>query len=37
MLTVRFKELEESGIIIRDVYLGMPVHIEYSLMHKGET
>lgn len=35
MLTERFKELEEHGIIIRDVYPEMPVRIEYSLTHKG--
>jgi len=35
MLTERFKELEEQGIIVRDVYPEMPVRIEYSLTNKG--
>ena len=36
MLTERFKELEEQGIIVRDVYPEMPVRIEYSLSDKGK-
>lgn len=35
MLTERFKELEEQGIIIRTVYPEMPVRIEYELTEKG--
>lgn len=35
MLTERFKELEEEGIIIRKVYPEMPVRIEYELTEKG--
>ncbi|WP_234122020.1 winged helix-turn-helix transcriptional regulator [Clostridium hydrogenum] len=35
MLTERFKELEEQGIIIRKVYPEMPVRIEYELTEKG--
>jgi DNA-binding HxlR family transcriptional regulator len=35
MLTERFKELEEQGIIIRKVYPEMPVRIEYELTDKG--
>ncbi|MCD2347105.1 winged helix-turn-helix transcriptional regulator [Clostridium guangxiense] len=36
MLTERFKELEEHGIIIRKVYPEMPVRIEYQLTEKGK-
>lgn len=35
MLTERFKELEENGIVIRQVYPEMPVRIEYTLTEKG--
>lgn len=35
MLTERFKELEEQGIILRTVYPEMPVRIEYELTEKG--
>ena len=35
MLTERFKELEELGIITRTVYPEMPVRIEYELTEKG--
>jgi DNA-binding HxlR family transcriptional regulator len=35
MLTERFKELEEQGILTRTVYPEMPVRIEYSLTEKG--
>jgi DNA-binding HxlR family transcriptional regulator len=36
MLTERFKELEEQGIITRTVYPEMPVRIEYQLTEKGK-
>lgn len=36
MLTERFKELEEQGIILRTVYPEMPVRIEYKLTEKGK-
>jgi len=35
MLTERFKELEELGIVIRHVYPETPVRIEYELTNKG--
>jgi DNA-binding HxlR family transcriptional regulator len=35
MLTERFKELEEQGILTRKVYPEMPVRIEYTLTEKG--
>lgn len=35
MLTERFKELEEQGILLRSVYPEMPVRIEYELTEKG--
>jgi DNA-binding HxlR family transcriptional regulator len=35
MLTERFKELEEQGILTRKVYPEMPVRIEYELTEKG--
>ncbi|MDW8799990.1 helix-turn-helix domain-containing protein [Clostridium sp. A1-XYC3] len=35
MLTERFKELENEGIVIRKVYPETPVRIEYELTEKG--
>ncbi len=35
MLTERFKELEEQGLLLRSVYPEMPVRIEYELTEKG--
>ncbi len=35
MLTERFKELEERGIVVRNVYPETPVRIEYELTEKG--
>jgi DNA-binding HxlR family transcriptional regulator len=37
MLTERFKELEEKGILTRKVFPEMPVRIEYSLTEKGKA
>ncbi|AGB42455.1 putative transcriptional regulator [Halobacteroides halobius DSM 5150] len=37
MLTKRFKELEENGIIDRKVYPETPVRIEYKLTEKGKA
>lgn len=36
MLTERFKELENHGIVIRTVYPETPVRIEYELTEKGK-
>lgn len=36
MLTERFKELEERGIVSRNVYPEMPIRIEYVLTEKGK-
>jgi len=35
MLSERFKELEEEGIVVRHVYPEVPVRIEYELTEKG--
>lgn len=35
MLSERFKELEEAGIVVRHVYPETPVRIEYELTRKG--
>ncbi len=35
MLTERFKELEQHGIVVRNVYPDTPVRIEYELTEKG--
>lgn len=35
MLTERFKELEQEGIVTRKVYPEVPVRIEYELTEKG--
>lgn len=37
MLSNRFKELETSGILIRNVYPETPVRIEYELTEKGKA
>lgn len=36
MLTERFKELEDHGIVLRTVYPETPVRIEYKLTEKGK-
>lgn len=36
MLTDRIKELESSGILVRNVYPETPVRIEYELTPKGK-
>ncbi|SEN38598.1 winged helix-turn-helix transcriptional regulator [Lihuaxuella thermophila] len=37
MLSERFKELEEAGIVNRRVYPETPVRIEYELTEKGKA
>jgi DNA-binding HxlR family transcriptional regulator len=37
MLAERFKELEEEGMISRNVYPETPVRVEYQLTDKGKT
>jgi DNA-binding HxlR family transcriptional regulator len=37
MITERFKELEEAGIVKRNVYPEKPVRIEYELTEKGKA
>ncbi|MUT67135.1 helix-turn-helix domain-containing protein [Paenibacillus sp. NEAU-GSW1] len=37
LLSERFKELEQEGIVTRDVYPDIPVRIEYSLTEKGRA
>lgn len=37
MLAERFKELEEEGVIVRNVYPETPVRIEYELTEKGKS
>ncbi|MBC1505049.1 winged helix-turn-helix transcriptional regulator [Listeria booriae] len=36
VLVERLKELEESGIVVREVYPETPVRIEYVLTEKGK-
>lgn len=35
-LTERLRALEELGVIDRNVYAGIPLHVEYALTEKGE-
>lgn len=37
MLTLQLKELEECGIVRRDVYPGKILRVEYALTELGET
>jgi len=37
VLSERLKELEEQGILVREVYPESPVRIEYHLTEKGEA
>jgi DNA-binding HxlR family transcriptional regulator len=37
ILSERLKELEQEGIVRRDVYPETPVRIEYSLTEKGKS
>lgn len=36
-LSIRLKELENEGVIIRMIYSEIPPHVEYSLTEKGQT
>lgn len=36
MLTVRLKELEDAGIVGRNIGTGIPVRVTYALTGKGE-
>jgi DNA-binding HxlR family transcriptional regulator len=37
LLTERLKELEEEGIVTRQVYPDVPVRVEYTLTEKGRA
>lgn len=37
MLTQQLRELEQDGIVHREVYPQIPPKVEYSLTHLGET
>ncbi|WP_195818678.1 winged helix-turn-helix transcriptional regulator [Roseobacter sp. MH60115] len=37
MLTRSLRELEEAGLVNREVFAEVPVRVEYSLTHDGET
>ncbi|QQE78442.1 helix-turn-helix domain-containing protein [Alicyclobacillus sp. SO9] len=37
ILTLRLKELEKKGIVVRTVYPDTPVRIEYTLTQKGNV
>ncbi len=36
-LSVRLQEMEKEGIIKRKVFAEVPLHVEYSLTHKGKS
>jgi len=36
-LTFRLRELEQAGILTRNVFAGFPLHVEYVLTEKGEA
>ncbi len=35
-LTFRLRELERAGILTRNVFPGLPLHVEYALTEKGQ-
>jgi DNA-binding HxlR family transcriptional regulator len=37
LLSIRLRELECEGIVVRHVYPGTPVRVEYALTAKGEA
>lgn len=37
LLSERLKDLEQAGIVVREVYPETPVRIEYSLTEKGRS
>lgn len=37
LLSERLKDLEQQGIVLREVYPEIPVRIEYSLTEKGHS
>jgi DNA-binding HxlR family transcriptional regulator len=37
LLSTRLKELEEEGLVDRNVYAGTPVRVEYALTEKGSS
>jgi DNA-binding HxlR family transcriptional regulator len=36
-LTLRLRELEQAGILNRNVFPGLPLHVEYALTEKGKA
>ena len=36
-LTFRLQELEDAGILTRNVFPGLPLHVEYDLTEKGKA
>jgi DNA-binding HxlR family transcriptional regulator len=36
-LMVRLRELEEAGILTRDVFPGYPLHVEYAATERGQA
>lgn len=36
-LSLRLKELEEEGIVQKKIFAEVPLHVEYSLTHKGQS
>jgi DNA-binding HxlR family transcriptional regulator len=36
-LSMRLKELENEGVIMRKIYSEIPPHVEYSLTEKGQS
>lgn len=37
LLTERLKEMEEAGIVLREVRNEYPIKVEYTLTHKGRS
>lgn len=36
-LALRLKQLEQDGIVNKRVFAEVPLHVEYSLTHKGQS
>jgi len=36
-LSIRLRELEKEGIVLKKIFAEVPLHVEYSLTRKGQS